>query len=277
METEDSDLHPPGDHERLSGTTENGTSASQPSTSASGQADPDKNKNGDEETPCEYDITLKKIHDQLKKWFGILSDSKFKLEYSNDSPGVIEISFKHNYKHWMVCFPKDFPTNPAKLFHSAWEASVRHNECRNFELVKPLNNEVNILLTIKNICSGCKVCKHFTKESLTQSDLNSMDKLVTSVKKLVLELTTKFGDVCPVNVTHPFDNSYAEVTFKYANKHWIICFPAQFPDIPAKVYYLPHEDSPQKHDALLYGKHSYGPQDLNTFKLIIQAIQSNSG
>ena len=277
MDTEDSDLHHPGDHKRLSGSTENATSTSQPGTSAGGQADPDKNKKGNEETPSERDIALKKIYDQLKKWFGIQSDSMFKFEKSKDIPGAIEISFKHNRRYWMVRFPEDFPTNPAKLFYSFYEAAVRHNECRSFELVKPLNNEVNILLTIKNMCGGCKVCKHFTKESLPQSDLNSrsMDKLAASLNILVNELTTRLGDVDTVNITH-FVNSNAEVTFKYANKRWIICFPAQFPDTPAKVYYLAHESSSQKHDVLFHGKRSSGPQDLNTFKLIIQAIQSKS-
>jgi integrative and conjugative element protein (TIGR02256 family) len=277
MDTEDSDLHPPGDHERSSDRPENGTSASQPSTSASGQADPDKNKNGNEETLSEHDIALKKIHDQLKKWFGIQSDSKFKFEKSKDIPGANEISFKHNRRYWMVRFPEDFPTNPAKLFYSTWEASVRSNECFGSEIVKPLNNEVHVLLTIKNVCSVCKVCKNFTKESLSQPDLNSrsMEKLAVSLNKLVSELTTIFSDVTALNVNHPLDTSHAKIAFKHGHYHWIINLPAQFPEIPAKVSYLFHEKSSQEHDALLYEKYSYGPQDLNTSKLIIKAIHSN--
>ena len=186
MDTEGSDLHSPGDYERLSGSTENATSASQPGTSSGSQADPDKNKNGNEETPSERDIALKKIYDELKKWFGIQSDSMLKFEKSKDIPGAIEISFKHNRRYWMVRFPEDFPTKPAKLFYSTWEASVRHNECFAFAIVKPLDNEVNVLLTIKNVCSLCiKVCKNFTKESLSQPDLNSrsMEKLACGFPK----------------------------------------------------------------------------------------------
>ncbi|CAB3993692.1 Hypothetical predicted protein [Paramuricea clavata] len=160
MDTEDSDLHSPGDYERLSGRPENATSASQPGTSSGSQADPDKNKNGNEETPSDRDVVLKQIYDHLKKWFGIQSDSKFKFEKSKDIPGAIEISFKHNYRYWMVRFPDDFPTKPAKLFYSSWEASVRSHECFDSDIVKPLNNEVDMLLTIKNICRGCK---HITR------------------------------------------------------------------------------------------------------------------
>jgi hypothetical protein len=85
-----------------------------------------------------------------------------------------------------------------------------------------------------------------------------MNKLVASVDELVNELPTRLGDVDTVNITHPFDNSCAEVTFKHANKRWIIGLTAQFPNIPAKVYYLPmylpHEGSSQKHDVLFHGK-----------------------
>jgi integrative and conjugative element protein (TIGR02256 family) len=278
MDTDDSDLRPSRDYEEANASPENATPESQASTSAGSQADPDKNKNDNEEVPSERQMVLKKVHDHLKNWFGRQSESMFKFECSKDSPGVIEISFKHNSKYWMVRFPKDFPNNPAKLFYSYWEVPASlYNKCSDFDLVKPLNNEVHILLSIKKICGVCKVCKHFTKESLSRFDLNSqsMNKLGALVDGLVNELS-KLGDVCPVNITHPFNTSHAEVKFKHANKHWIIDFPAQFPDIPAKVYYLLHEGSSQKRDVLFHGKHSYGPQDLNTFELIIQAIQSNS-
>ena len=123
MNTDVGDLYPPRDYEESSAGHENATPASQPGASAGNQAVPDENKNGDEETPSERETVLKKIHDHLKHWFG-QTDSMFKLQKSKDSPGATEISFKHNRKFWMVRFPNDFPTNPAKVFHSSWEVSV---------------------------------------------------------------------------------------------------------------------------------------------------------
>ena len=262
METDESDLHPPRDYDV--------TPASQHSDSAGNQADPE-----DEETLSEHDIVLKKILDHLIYWFGSQTDSMFKFEKSKDSPRAIEISFKHNDKYWMVRFPCDFPTNPANLFFSPWAAAVRSNKCTGPGLVKPLKNEVNILLTIKNICGTCNVCKHFTKDSLSQPDLNSrsMEKLAVSLNTLVSELANSFQDVTALNVTHPLHTSHAEIKFKHKCWHWIINLPAQFPEIPAKVSYLYHEESSQKHDAVLHGK--YGPKDLNTSKLIIKAVHSN--
>ena len=275
MDTDVGDLYPPRDYEESSAGHENVTPASQLGASARNQADPDKNKNSDEETPSERETVLKKIHDHLKHWFG-QTDSMFKFEKSKDSPGAIEISFKHNDKYWMVRFPNDFPTNPANLFFSPWPATVRSNECTELGLVKPLKNEVNILLTIKNICGTCKVCKHFTEELLSQPGLNShsMEKLAVSLNKLARELTNTFHDVT-VNVTQPLHTSHAEIKFKHGCWHWIINLPAQSPEIPAKVSYLLYEGSSQKHDTLLCEKHSHGPQDLNTSKLIVKAVRFN--
>ncbi len=276
MNTDVGDLYPPRDYEESSAGHENATPASQPGASAGNQAVPDENKNGDEETPSERETVLKKIHDHLKHWFG-QTDSMFKLQKSKDSPGATEISFKHNRKFWMVRFPNDFPTNPAKVFHSSWEGSVKYNECRDFDIVKPLKNDVNILLTIKNICGTCKTCKHITKESLSQPDLYSrpMEKLAVSLNTLVSEITNSFQDVTAFNVNQPLPASHAEIKFKHRDKHWIINLPAQFPDIPAKVSYLLHEKSSQRHEALFYGRYAHGPQDLNTSKLIIKAVHSN--
>ena len=85
------------------------------------QADPDKNKNGDNETPSEREIALKKIHDQLKHWFGTHSESGFSFETSKDCSGAIEISFKHNRKFWMVRFPKGFPADSTEIFCSQFQ------------------------------------------------------------------------------------------------------------------------------------------------------------
>ena len=123
-----------------------------------------------EHSPTEREIALKKIYDQLKYWFGSQPESMFKFQTAKENPGSVEIIFRHYRKHWAVQFPQDFPNSPAKILSSAWEASLRFSECHSSDTVKPLNNLVNILLTIKNKCSpSCKVCKKFTREKLSQS------------------------------------------------------------------------------------------------------------
>jgi hypothetical protein len=130
-------------HEESSIIHENATCTSQPG----------KNKNDEEQTPSEREIVLKKVHDELKYWYGVQYDSAFKFETSKDSPGAVEISFKRNDRYWMVRFPEDFPTKPAKLFNSSSSGpgSTSYNECSNFGFAKPLNNEVNILWAVNNM------------------------------------------------------------------------------------------------------------------------------
>ncbi|CAB3991790.1 Hypothetical predicted protein [Paramuricea clavata] len=130
---------------------ENATCTSQPGTSAGSKAGPHKSKNDEEQTPSEREIVLKKVHDDLKYWYGVQYDSAFKFETSKDSPGAVEISFKRNDRYWMVRFPEDFPTKPAKLFNSSGPGSTGYNECSNFGLAKPLNNEANILWAVNNM------------------------------------------------------------------------------------------------------------------------------
>ncbi len=141
----------------------NATSTSQPGTFARSQADPERpewNTNDDHETPSEREIVLKKIHDELKYWYGVQYDSMFRFETSKDSLGAIEISFWRNDKYWMIRFPEDFPTNPAQLFNSSptnpaqlfnSSGSASYQECSGVDVGKPLNNEVNILWAINNI------------------------------------------------------------------------------------------------------------------------------
>ena len=262
MDTDDSDLFLPESDKDTS------------SSSRRFQVDQDRDKNDDDETPSEREIVLKKVYDELKYWFGTQSESVFDFETSEDCPGAIEISFKHNYRHWLVRFPAEFPTTPAKLFHSTCEASVRYNECSNFDLVKPLKDEVNILLTMKNICGACKICRNFRKESLCQPDfsLRSMDKLADSTHKLVIKLDKIFPDVTKFNVNYPSGTSHAEIRFEHDNKWWIIELPAQYPDVPAKVYSLHYKESSQRNDVMLFEIYTNRPRDLNTSKLIIQAI-----
>ena len=141
------------------------------------QANPDKNKNDDNETPSEREIALKKIYDQLKHWFGTHSESGFSFETSKDCSGAVEISFKHNRKFRMVRFPKGFPVDPTEIFCSAFQESLRLSNIHKTDLVEPLNNDVNILLSIKKRCheSKCNVCKHFTKESIARNSGHALD------------------------------------------------------------------------------------------------------
>ena len=276
MDTDDSDLIPRGDDKDISSSSEISSSEYETITPVGSPAEPDRNKNDvDDERPSEKEIVLKKIYDELKYWFGTKPESSFNFQFSNNCPGAIEIRFKHNYKYWMIRFPADFPATPAKLFHTS-EDSVRFNECAHFDLVEPLNDEVNILLTVKNICSECKICKKFTKESLSRADFNlrNMDKLANFAHEFVTKLDKYFPDVTECNINHPSDTSHATITFKHGTKRWVINVPAQFPDAPAKVYQSDKESS-QQSDVLLYEKHPQGPQVLNTRQLIIKAINCN--
>ena len=266
MDTENSDLHP-----------ENATSQSQPGTSAGSQANPNPNKNDYEGTTASVrDTILRKIHDQLKKWFCSPTESIFKFETSKDSPSTTEISFNHNRRYWMVRFPEDFPTKPAELFCSAYQESLHVSKVYKNDIVGPLNNDVNILLSIKNRCSSsCDACKQFTKESLFQSNFStqSMEKLLASVTKLANYFTASLAlpDVIDLKIKCLSD-SQAEITFKHGGRYWLIDFPAYFPDVPVNVYYLFYERSSTKNDVILQGEHSNGPQALNTSELIIKAI-----
>ena len=270
MDTDYSDLHPPEDYENV-------TSASQPGTSAAGKTDEDLNKNDHEGAVTVREILLRKIHDEVKKWFGSQSDSIFKFEKSKNSPGAVEISFKHNKKFWMVRCLKDFPIKPAELFCSMSQDALHISMIYKTDIVKPLNSVVNILLTIKNRCnsSKCGVCEHFTKDLLSQSNFNPqvMEKLVDSATKLEYDITMclALSDVDDLKVKCASD-SQAEITFKHGGRFWIIDVPAYFPDVPANVYYLAHEGSSQKCDAIWHGEHSCGRQALNTSELIIKAI-----
>ena len=276
MDTDDSDLTLHDDDKDISSSSEISPSESETITPVGSPAEPDRNKNDvDDERPSEREIVLKKIYDELKYWFGTKPDSIFNIETSN-CPGAIEIRFKHNYKYWMIRFPADFPATPAKLFHTS-EDSVRFNECAHVDLVEPLNDEVNILLTVKNICGACKICKKFTKELLSRPDFNlrDMDKLADFVHEFVTKIAKYFPDVTECNINHPSDTSHATITFKHGTKWWIINLTEKFPDAPAKVYNQSYKESLQRREVLLYETKSPGPRDLNTSKLIINAINCN--
>ena len=277
MDVEDNDTLPPNhyrnDESVTSGST---TSKPRPVIPARIQADQENNSSDDDKTPSAREVVLKKVHDQLKYWFGTQSESAFNFESSQDYPGAIEISFKHHYHYWMVCFPADFPTSPAKIFRSIEKVSLHSKKCLP-NIVEPLNNEVNILLTMKNVCRWCKICKNFTKESLSQPDFSShsMGKLAAPPNKLVSDIETAFPDVTQLNVSQPSDTGQTTITFMHHNKYWIIDLPAQFPDVPASVYYTFYLGGFQRRDVILRDDDWNRSQELNTSKLIVKAIDCN--
>ena len=229
-------------------------------------SDANQKTSADDSELTEKEIVLKKIHDALKKWFGCEPDME------RSSSGVVKFKFEHANRYWMIQFPEDFPKAPAKLFCAFSEIGLRRNEC-SFNIVKPLVNDVNILLSIKNECKrSCDVCKHFTKESLSQSEVNpsSREKLTVTVIELMENINREIGVDSSNNQLRP-DNSY-EITFKHGNWFWLIEVPAAYPEKPAKVYKFFHERSSQKFDALVFGDTKCGPVDLNTSELIIKAI-----
>ena len=277
IDTDNTNQIPSEEDKDTSASSESSPSVPQTVTLAGNQVDPNRNKNDDDETPSEREIVLKKIYDQLRNWFGTQSESAFNFETSKDCPGAIEISFKHNNKYWLIRFPAEFPTIPAKLFHSTREASLRSRECSQSNIVESLINDVNILLTMKNICIRCSICQNFTKELLSQPGYSSRftDKFAFAINKLVTELTSTFADVTELRVNHPVDTSHATITFNHGTKWWIINVPVQFPDLPAKVYKQSDKESSQLSDVMFYESKSRGPRDLKTSKLIIKAINCN--
>jgi hypothetical protein len=163
QDTDESYLYPSRNYDRDESSH---TSAFQHNFSAVGQDDREKKMSVDDETPSEREIILKEIHDHLNFWFGRQPKSMFKLETSKNNRDI-EISFKHNEMFWLVRFPKDFPGEPAELFCSRYQETVHLSKVFRCDIVQPLNNEVNILLSIKNKCNDeCNVCNRFTKESL---------------------------------------------------------------------------------------------------------------
>ena len=276
MDTDESGLYPPGDYDASSASHKNVTTAFQEDTSVRGEStdlgesDPEKAMIVDKEPLSKRKIILDQIHDHLKYWFGIQTESMFKYETSKIIPGADEITFKHNSKYWMVRFPNDFPSNPAKLFYCYRNSCNSYNKCSDHDLVKPLTNEESILLSIKKNCV-CKVCEHITTESVVSPRSTAVNFFSISLNELITKLNTSLN-VDTLSAI-PFSKSEFEITFKHANKCWIIVLPIRFPDMPAKVYYLLREGSSQRHDALLYPNSSSNPHDLNTIELIIQAIQ----
>ena len=272
MDTDQSDLVPPGDFDTSRASHEHVTAASQQDTSVRGESDPEKDMIVDEEPQSERKVPLDQIHDHLKYWFGFQTESKFKYETSKNISGADEITFKHNFKYWMVRFPKDFPSNPAKLFYSYCDSYNSYNKFSDHDLVKPLTNKESILLSIKKNCRVCKICKQITTESVVNPRSAAVKSFSISLNDLLSKLDTCLG----VNASNanPVCKNEFEITFKHANKCWIIALPIRFPDIPAKVYYLPHESSFQRHDVFLCPSASSDCQDINTTDLIIQAIQS---
>ena len=91
------------------------------------------------------------------------------------------------------------------------------------------------------------------------------------MNSLAAELRTTLVDVTELNIDHTLD----VITFNHGTKWWIINVTAQFPDIPAKVYYKPHKDSSNRYDVVFFKETESDPRDLNTPKLIIQAINCN--
>ena len=279
MDTSNTILLPPRDYEDASATSGNPTSVSPTVTPAEDQPQPDKNLNGDDKAPSEREIVLKKVHDQLKKWFGSQSESMFNFESSKNCPGAAEISFKHNRRFWMVRFPKGFPVDPTKLFCSQFQETVRFSVSRvnKVDIVEPLDNDVNILLSIKKRCDDfkCDVCNHFTKESLSTSDCSSasMQKLATIVNELANDVTMAIGQIDKLK-KRCFSDSEAEITFMHGVCRWLIRFTVSFPDVPAIVHYFISEWSTQKRDVTLHGNRSCGPQALNSPEMIIKAIHN---
>ena len=271
MDTDDSDVYYPRRVYEKSSSSH--PPKSQHDTSAEGQGDPEKKMNVGGETPSEREVILKKIHDHLKYRFGGQPESMFKLETSKNSRDIIEISFKHNRNFWLVRFPVDFPGKTAELFCSNCSESLHYSKVFRNDIVEPLNNDVNILLSMKNRCSGgdYDVCKHFTKESLSQYDFSPVlrEKLQAAVSKLEDDITRNLSGVN--DLKSKCLDSLGEITFKHGGKFWIINITAFFPDVPANVYYLYHEKSYQKHEALLPG-HSNEPHGINSSKMIIKTI-----
>ena len=275
MDTSNTILVPPRDYENASATSGNPTPASPTVTPADDQSQPDKNLNGNDKAPSEREIVLKKVHDQLKAWFGSQIESMFNFEFSKDCPGAIEISFKHNGKFWLVRFPKDFPVDPTKLFCSQFQDMVGRFKVYSGDLVEPLNNDINILLSIKKRCgdSKCDVCKHFTKESLSSPDFSSgsVEKLTAIVNELANDVTTALGKVDKLQKCCASDRD-AEITFMHGGWRWLIQFKVNFPNVPATMHYFFSESSSLKRDVTLYENRCYRPQALNSPKLIVKAI-----
>jgi hypothetical protein len=197
------------------------------------------------------EIIMKDTYDELEKFFG-----QGNVEIERTSHGDINMIFEHESYHWMVRFPKTFPNQPAMLYR----ASNRHHfssssPCPHYYIEKPLTNHVNILLSIKKNCRfSCKICENISKENLTPeggptppgdhtaqttdnppengSAQNQTAKEIT-MKDIHDELEKCFGQG-KVEIERSYDD--INMIFEHESYHWMVRFPENFPDQPAKLY-----------------------------------------
>jgi hypothetical protein len=172
----------------------------------------------------------------LEKYFG-----QGKVEMERTRNGDINMNFEHESYHWMVRFPESFPDQPAKLFRAMDRDRLSSiSPCHHYYLETPLNNHVNILLSIKKNCKWtCRTCESITKEKLTKPATVAVILENTKLANVLQELTTEI----PMTLSTPLssavqakvDGSY-RIEFEHNYSKWSVAIPAEFPEKPAEVY-----------------------------------------
>ena len=187
------------------------------------------------------EIILKKIKDELEKYFG--EEGNIDMERTNN--GVIQMTFKHRLYYWRLSFPQNFPKQPAQL--------VSAYSLRSLSIMSPrpdnsLTNYVDILLSVKKQCytSTCNICKSISRESLTEPCIASPEPASampagnTSLKDAVAALKNELvitGIVTPLSFfAEPQNDQSYKIKFQHHLRNWLITFPPEFPDKPAEVY-----------------------------------------
>ena len=188
---------------------------------------------GEDEKASMKEITLKKINDELRKYFG----NEGNIDIERTSNGDIQMTFKHDLKYWRLRFTENFPNRPAQLFSTYHDREHLSDSSPLYLLEEPLTNHVNILLSIKKNCYlSCRICKSISKEDLTKPATakpggNTSLKDAVAALKNELEMT---GIATPLSFFGD-DQSY-RIKFRHNSFNWLITFPPEFSDKPAEVY-----------------------------------------
>ena len=196
-----------------------------------------ENTSGEDEKASTKDVTLKKINDELRKYFG----NEGNIDIERTSNGDIQMTFKHGSRYWRLSFPENFPNKPAQLFSAYHHRKCLSDTSREYLLEGPLTNHISILLSIKRNCYDftCKTCKGISKENLTEPATakpagNTSLKDAVAALKNELEMT---GIPTPLSFFGELQNDQSyRVKFKHNFFNWLVMFPPEFPNQPAEVY-----------------------------------------
>ena len=235
---------------------------------------------GEGEMASTKEIILKKIKDELEKYFG--REGNIDMERTNN--GVIQMTFKHRSYYWRLSFPQNFPKQPAQLVSAYSLGSLSMMSPRSDN---SLTNYVDILLSVKKQCftSTCNICKSISRESLTEPCIvtpepaTAMPAGNTSLKDAVAAVKNELeiaGIATPLSLfTEPQNDQSCKIKFRHYYRNWLVTFPPEFPDKPAEVYQKEGGYRPVSKKVCYFSNTKHEEVALVSSDLIMSAIYKN--